>query len=141
AAQRRPCRQYRGRWRDPGPRSRHAHPPHLWKLARFASRAGAARRCAPLAGRCEPGGGAPRVLSTDRARARAAPHPPRPHAATAAERRGPMMARYEIAQFLSQSGVLRVLLGMRARARVPWLPVLTYHRVAEPSAADGLYGG
>lgn len=42
--------------------------------------------------------------------------------------------RERLASLLDRAGVLRALLWARGRARTLWLPILTYHRVSEPSA-------
>lgn len=48
-----------------------------------------------------------------------------------------MGKRLEIARLLEASGIVRGVLSMRRIAPLPWLPVLTYHRVRQPSAAAG----
>jgi peptidoglycan/xylan/chitin deacetylase (PgdA/CDA1 family) len=46
-----------------------------------------------------------------------------------------MSKRERVAEALDRSGALRLLLETRARVGSPWITVLAYHRVGEPSSA------
>lgn len=51
------------------------------------------------------------------------------------------MLRSRISSALDRVGVLSGMLALRARTPSPWLPILTYHRVAEPKDAAMLDDG
>lgn len=49
--------------------------------------------------------------------------------------------RERLARLVDRSGLARLLLNVRKRVRAPMLPILTYHRIAELGAGDGLDEG
>jgi len=50
------------------------------------------------------------------------------------------MNKYGVAKFLEWSGALGAIMTVRRMLHIPWLPILTYHRVANIDAATNPFG-